>query len=303
MKNIFLTTILLLVILSNAGFADIPAAYVDIGYGARPMGMGGAFTALVADAHAVFWNPAGLAFLRKNNFTAMYTKQLGLIPYALGSYAFPVGRNHFGIAFITSGDDALRESTLIAAYAKAFRLPIVGVSALGVNFRYRNSTFGANADGGEERSQGSANGFGLDLGFVKTMGKGTRFGLFLRDVANSLTYNNTTRGVTYSESIPAALVTGIAQRIHKQAILAVDLEKALYNDIADKIHVGTELSVLKFMVLRGGMYQNIKAEVNRNYSMGVGIRIDKKSFGAQFDFAYLVNDLANSPRISFSLLY
>jgi long-subunit fatty acid transport protein len=301
MKKLLLISFLLIGI--STGFADIPAAYVDIGYGARPMGMGGAFTALAADAHSVFWNPAGLAFLRKNNFTAMYTKQLDLIPYALGAYAFPAERNYFGVAFITSGDDALRESTLIGSYAKPLRLPVLGVAALGINFRYRNSTFGANADGGENRSQGSANGFGFDLGFLKTVGKGTRLGLFLRDAVNSMTYNNTTRDVTYSESIPAALITGIAQRIHKKAILAVDLEKALYDDVADKIHIGSELSVLRFLVLRGGMYQNIKAEVNRNYSMGLGLRIMKKSFGAQFDFAYLVNDIANSPRISFSLLY
>ena len=30
-------------------------------YGARPMGMGGAFTAVADDANAPYWNPAGLA--------------------------------------------------------------------------------------------------------------------------------------------------------------------------------------------------------------------------------------------------
>ena len=283
--------------------ADIPAAYVDIGYGARPMGMGGAFTALASDAHSIFWNPAGLSNLRKNHFTAMYTKQFNLIPYALGAYAFQIKNNSFGFAFITSGNDVLRESTLIGSFARSIKLPLVGATGLGINVRYRNAAFGNNADGGEDRSQGSANGFGVDFGVMKYIGRGARFGLYLRDAVNSLTYDNSTRGVSYSESVPAGLVLGIAQRIHKTAILAIDLEKSLYADVVDKIHIGSELSVIKYLVIRGGMWQNVKAEVNRNYSLGLGIRIVKRSFGAQFDFAYLFNDLANSPRISFSLLH
>ncbi|MBN2407725.1 MAG: hypothetical protein JXJ19_08510 [Elusimicrobia bacterium] len=40
-----------------------PAAFLDIGAGARAMGMGGAFTAVSDDATASYWNPAGLAGL------------------------------------------------------------------------------------------------------------------------------------------------------------------------------------------------------------------------------------------------
>jgi hypothetical protein len=288
---------------SQTILADIPAAYVDIGYGARPMGMGGAFTALASDAHSIFWNPAGLSYLKKNHFTGMYTKQFNLIPYALGAYAFPMGKTSLGIAFLTSGNDVLRESTLVGSLARTFRLPLIGTAGIGLNIRYRNATFGNNADGGENRSQGSANGFGLDFGMIKNLGRGTRFGLFLRDSINNLSYDNSTRAESYSESVPAGLVLGVAQRIHKTAVLAIDLEKSLYSDVADKVHIGSELSLMKYIVVRGGMWQNIKADVVRNYSVGFGVRIAKRSFGAQFDFAYLFNDLANTPRISFSLLH
>ena len=66
--------------------AEIPAAYVDIGYGARSIGMGGAFVAIPCDVHALFWNPAALSTLKHNQVTAMYTKQFGLIPYFLAAY-------------------------------------------------------------------------------------------------------------------------------------------------------------------------------------------------------------------------
>lgn len=303
--KIKLGKILLISILALAlnARADIPAAYVDIGYGARPMGMGGAFTALAADAHAIFWNPAGMVFLRQQHFTAMYTKQFNLIPYALGAYAFKVGKNSFGLAFLSSGNEVLRESTLLASYARPLQLPLIGLAGIGLNLRYRFASFGNNADGGPDRSQGSASGFGFDLGFIKTFGRGSRFGLFIRDAANSMTWDNSTRGESYSESIPAALLIGVAQRVHKKAILALDFDKALYSDVEDKIRLGLEMSPMKYIVLRGGMWQNVQAEVNRNYSLGLGVRVAKRTFGAQFDFAYIFNDLANSPRVSFSLLF
>lgn len=300
-KQILICIVVLLS--SQVILADIPAAYVDIGYGARPMGMGGAFTALASDAHSIFWNPGGMANLKKDHFTGMYTKQYNLIPYALGAYAFRVKKFSLGIAFLTSGNDVLRESTLVGSFARAVKLPLFGTTGIGFNIRYKNAAFGNNVDGGENRSQGSANGFGLDFGASKYIGRGTRFGFFLKDVFNNLTYDNTTRGESYSESVPTGLVFGIARRIHKTAILAVDLEKSLYADVADKVHIGSEIGLMRYLVVRGGMWQNLKADVNRNYTLGFGVRIVKKSFGAQFDFAYLFNDLANTPRISFSLLH
>ena len=71
----------MLVIFPIHSSCEIPAAFVDVGYGARPMGMGGAFTALANDAHAVLWNPAGLIRLKHTNATFMWTKQFNLIPY------------------------------------------------------------------------------------------------------------------------------------------------------------------------------------------------------------------------------
>ena len=37
-------------------------------HGAKPMGLGGAFTAIANDASAVYWNGAGLSYLEGTNF-------------------------------------------------------------------------------------------------------------------------------------------------------------------------------------------------------------------------------------------
>jgi long-subunit fatty acid transport protein len=281
--------------------ADIPAAFVDIGYGARPMGMGGAFTAVAADANAIFWNPAGLALLRKNHFTIMHTKQLDLIPYDLGAYAFHAGGHKVGIAFLTSGNDVLRETSLFVSYAVRLVLPVVGRTYLGGNLRYRNAAFGRNEDGGSNRSQGSADGFGVDLGLIYQIGKRTRAGIFCRDMINNMTYHNTTRNTVYAERVPTTLTGGIASQLKRNILLAADFEKGLYSDAYNKIHVGGDLKLISVLHLRSGLWQNIAKELNRNYSLGFGIEFVKSRLGVQFDFAYLINDLANSPRISLSL--
>ncbi len=51
-RPVFALAIVLLAALAQTSFAY---------YGARPMGMGGAFTAIADDANAAYWNPAGMA--------------------------------------------------------------------------------------------------------------------------------------------------------------------------------------------------------------------------------------------------
>ncbi|MBN2414048.1 type IX secretion system membrane protein PorP/SprF [candidate division KSB1 bacterium] len=295
--------ITLLLLYSACTLADIPAAYVDIGYGARPMGMGGAYTGFSDDVNSVFWNPAGLTLMRESQFTAMYTKQMGLIPYGLAAYANRIGYNYIAGGFITSGNDVLRETTIIGSYASVFNLPGMGKTGIGVNVRFRQSSFGNNEDGGEGRIQGSAMGYGLDFGVMWQFSKRSRVGIFARDLVNSMTYDNTTLNKSYSENIPAGLIFGVSQRINQQSVLALDWEKSLYADTFDKVHLGAEVTVFKVIMVRGGVWQNIDSEPNRNYSTGMGLNMLVGKIGLQFDFAYLIYDLAHTPRVSLSLTH
>ena len=65
-------------------------ALFEIGAGARPLGMGGAFVGVADDENAVFYNPAGLAFLQGRGITSLYSTQYEVVAYGAFGYAQPL---------------------------------------------------------------------------------------------------------------------------------------------------------------------------------------------------------------------
>lgn len=297
--------IILFLILSQSLLAGIPGAFVDIGYGARPMGMGGAFVALANDAHAVLWNPAGLTRLKSNNATFMWTKQFELIPY----YFFAAGRSvsksfSLGAAAISSGDKTLRETTVLLSLAYKSQEPSLNNFKLGITFKLRNSSFGNNSDGGENQIKGEAFGIGMDLGFQWRVTAKFYTGLILRDLISPVSYHNKTLDKSYSEPVPPALRFGAVCSAIKNLLLAADWDKALSDDTHDKLHAGMEYKILNIFVLRAGFNQAIGIETNRKYTLGLGLIYTKKSvLCISLDFAYEFFFLANTPKVSTSIWF
>lgn len=297
---------LFVLITVQSGRADIPSAFVDIGYGARPMGMGGAYVAVASDPTAVFWNPAGLTAVRGYQISTMYAKQFNLIPYMLASGAVCLNDRHgLGLGLLTSGDDALRESTALLSYATElapFLKSLKNVS-FGLTLKIRQSSFGNNADGGVNQVTGSATGYGIDLGLRWKIHPRWTTGLLIRDMINNVTYNNETRNTSYGESVPAALIFGSACLARPNLIFALDWDKALYRDMQDKISAGGEWMLFKLVFVRAGWSQNVSGPASRKLNWGLGLQYFKKDFGVRFDFAYQTHFLATTPRVSTSIWF
>src|SRR3990167_1240689 len=67
------------------------AAFLKIGAGARPTGMGGAYSAIADDVNAVYWNPGGLSTIKgKNEFVAMRAELFQSIQYNFFAFAHPM---------------------------------------------------------------------------------------------------------------------------------------------------------------------------------------------------------------------
>ena len=57
------------------------AAFNDIGVGARPLGLGGAFVALADDSNAPNYNAAGLAYIEEIQIGATYAQRFSGLHY------------------------------------------------------------------------------------------------------------------------------------------------------------------------------------------------------------------------------
>jgi long-subunit fatty acid transport protein len=289
--------------------SDIPAAFVDIGYGARPMGMGGAFVALADDANGVLWNPAGLVRLESSQLTGMYARQMGLIPYGFIGFAQPVSpRSALGGGAISSGDAALREMTALLAVAHRLR---PGLS-LGLSAKVRMATYGHNPDGawdpdgsGNRQVTGRAAGFGLDLGVLYDLTGRTSLGLMWRDIFAPVSWeadNESGTAMGGGESVPMALVLGTAHRWSDQVTMSLSLDRSLHNDGNDRLAAGYENRLWNLLILRAGYGQEITADPDRLYTLGLGLEHDlSATWNLAFDFAYLFHDLADTPRVSLTV--
>src|SRR5438045_4142227 len=65
------------------------AAFLKIGAGARPAGLGQAYTAIADDANAIYWNTAGLSTIRKNEFVAMRAELFQDLRYHYFAFVHP----------------------------------------------------------------------------------------------------------------------------------------------------------------------------------------------------------------------
>jgi hypothetical protein len=78
--------------------------FLKLGVGARALGMGGAFASVADDASAIYWNPAGLTFLRQGQAMGMHAEHFGgEIGHDFLTVAYPLrgaGRADEGIVAI-----------------------------------------------------------------------------------------------------------------------------------------------------------------------------------------------------------
>ena len=97
MRNSLFLVVALLLLLpgrssgqSKVGTSAAP--FLTIGVGSRPQAMGGAFTAMSDDVHALYWNPAGLARLQKSEVMLVHSTWLADMDFDYVGVAFAMGQ-------------------------------------------------------------------------------------------------------------------------------------------------------------------------------------------------------------------
>ncbi len=304
--------------------SSIPAAFVDVGYGARPVAMGSAYSGLADDVNALFWNPAGLNHLSEKQAAFTTANLLGIIRYNIISFAMPLkfgeAQQGGGIAVISSGDEALKEFTLLAGYSRR----VVGID-IGLNVKYRYASFGKNnLDRGESevfsdieynnalanQVHGSANGFGVDLGIMYQLNEKIRCGLMVRDLFSPVSWNSSvnnpelkTKG-KYTENVPTEIVVGTSYKVFDEFLVTADYQPAMSKDVSNMIRGGAELTLFKHLFVRAGLQDIVNDQPDEKYVFGLGLQLNiGKGTGLSFDYSYVIEELANSNRLTVGLTF
>ncbi len=93
LKIVCMTAVLVVILVASSSATKLAGEFLATGFGAKALGMGGAFVSIADDASAVYWNPAGLYQLDRRQALVMHSQRFGgLVDYSTFSLAMPLSR-------------------------------------------------------------------------------------------------------------------------------------------------------------------------------------------------------------------
>ena len=200
------------------------AAFDDVGIGARPLGMGGAFVAVSDDANAAMHNPAGLGYIPVAGAGFTHVRMFsGVVNYNYAGIVVPLGNaGCFGANWGRLNEESgiYSENTVAFSYSKA----VIETLSLGANLKMLNTSFDSGNTWVTENPyfvETSASGFTVDLGVLLKPVTGLSVGFS----GGNLIPADISISESEEEKVPVNLRLGLAYRL--SAIAASAQQPAL----------------------------------------------------------------------------
>lgn len=252
------------------------ADFLRMETGPRPVAMGGAFTAIADDLHAVRWNPAGLRQLQRSEIALGEKRWFADLQFHQATAARKMGPNWsagFDLGFLDYGgieqldrvsrrldhNFGARDIVLTLAAAR----DLVGPVCVGSSFKIIQREI--------ERESGRT--FALDLAAHAVHGR-WRFGSTLQNIGRPVTLRQ------LSENLPLIFRAGAARRFGDRWTAAADVENS--DDEGSSFRAGAEYRAGRVrwsdLVIRGG-YHSLPG-VRGGFSAGFGV------IGFNWEFSY-----------------
>ena len=308
------------------------AQFLKIGVGARAAGMGESFVAVASDGSAIFWNPAGLASLKKNELLLEHNNWIADISFDFGAIVIPTassGTFALFVAALTMGEMERRTEYEPEGTGELFDAVDLALGVSYATYITQNFAFGMNAKFVKQKIwQETANGFAVDLGIIyHTELEGLSLGMALSNFGSKMqmdgtdlkrfididpnTDGNNTQIIaklnTEEYDMPLIFRIGLAYDLIKTDFQRITLafDAISPNDYKEYVNGGLEYSYSDYFFLRGG-YKGIglsDSEVGFSLGGGVNIPFDE-SFQMKVDYAYTdFGRLDNVQRISLSAFF
>jgi len=293
---------------SYAEVGTTGAEFLNTSLGARPSGMGNAFSAIADDINAVLWNPAGLTLVKGKETSFTYTnlatvfdvdEASGMYDGFLG-YAQPLKNGDVlalslqyqeqgTIAYTTDSPEVITEYSLGANYAAIITYARKVSSSLswGINFKFIQARLW------EKVGQAYA----VDLGSLyQSSNQKLNIALSLQNTGTKLQMKDAEQ----ADSLPQNLKLGISYNLSDDSfhslILAFDIDKPTTSNTSVYLNLGTEYWYRDIIALRLG-YLNQQGNV-KGFTQGIGIRYREY----QVDFANVPwGELGSVQRISLTM--
>ncbi|OGS20318.1 MAG: hypothetical protein A3J83_04255 [Elusimicrobia bacterium RIFOXYA2_FULL_40_6] len=258
----------------------LPGYFLNLGLGARALGMGRAFVAVADDSSAVYWNPARLTKLNKIQAAVSHLMLFEDTSYDSLSFAKNMNDNlSFGMGYmqlvcgnIPVKDENNSGDTTTSQYD--------GALLLSSAYKYRNSiSFGITAKTVYKSFYDvSRTWHGIDLAASYSPTERLDFGLNLQNFVYF--------GYIENYEIPGALKAGVSYKmLNKDITIALDANKT--SGQSYKLNAGMELKTSGNLIVRGGFEEE-------NPSIGFTAIIKN----INIDYALLSHQLGLSSRIT-----
>ena len=295
------------------------AAFNDIGIGARPLGMGGAFVALADDGNAAIYNAAGLGYIDAIHVNLTTAQRFrGLINYNHIGGVMPLrSAGSFGasIGILSESSEIYKEQTITISYGKTFLQKFaigLNLKSFSVHFDENSESVSAHLKNNEQFfARTSAADISFDLGMMVNPVTGLTLGLS----AENLLPADVSISEVEKDPIPQNFRVGLVYRL--AAVAATTRQEALrevlksglglfeidFRGGSRHIRAGAELWLNRVIGVRAGY--SLSSDVNRvtGISLGGSAKLPVTALRLQLDYAFQIvtGALADNTTQRFSL--
>ncbi|MEW5693867.1 MAG: PorV/PorQ family protein [Candidatus Hydrogenedentota bacterium] len=279
--------------------------FLKLGFGARPSGMGEAFSAVDGDINTVYWNPAGLYSLDKFDVSFMYLDWFARIDYHMLSFAMPIkNKMSFGttVGLLDYGEtEKTIEATgggyggtvgTYSAYDRELKLSFAylfdfdnWILPVGLNLKYLY----------QKIDLASASGGAVDFGLQFRLKKWEHFsfGLVLQNIGTMSSFDLEKDPLPFNVK-GGILFSGFRDKLHLVSDVNIPRDNTAYINLGAEYYFLERADDLNF-ALRAG-YSSLKNRTDREgFTLGAGFSYKD----LEIDYAFLPFELlGNTHRVS-----